>query len=247
MLPWPHPRGYREAMQLLADMGVLSRWNSVVRAADLLRSAGASKHQVDKVSDEALKRTSAGAFPKLTTLVGSQRELMEKPPLVVRITDEEELEGVRKGFEAYKAGLRPDLRLLLERYELIDFARKVVGVGSVGMPAYVGLLLSADGDPLFLQVKMAVDSVLEAHVSPANTFPDHGERVVVGQRLMQAAGDPLLGWVTGEAGRHFYVRQLRDMKVSADLTTMSHKMLTRYAEAAVRCSHTHTHGPATRR
>ena len=223
--------GYRKAMQRLADMGVMARWNSVAQAADLLRSAGASKHRVDKVAAKALVRTSAGAFPKLTTLIGGKRTLKEKPPLVVRITDKEELNEVRSGFEAYKTALRPDLRLLLDRYELIDFARKVVGVGSVGMPAYVGLFLSADGDPLFLQVKMAVASVLEAHVSTANAFPEAGERVVVGQRLMQAAGDPLLGWVETPAGRDFYVRQLRDMKVSADLTTMSHKKLTQYAEA----------------
>jgi uncharacterized protein (DUF2252 family) len=223
--------GYRDAMHLLADMGVMSRWNSVVPAATLMLGAGVSKRQIDRVAAEALVRTSAGSFPKLTTLVGSKRTLKEKPPLVVRITDQKELYEVRKGFEEYKTGLRPELRLLLDRYELIDFARKVVGVGSVGMRAYVGLFLSADGDPLFLQVKMAVASVLERHVPTSNAFSDAGERVVVGQRLMQAAGDPLLGWVSGQAGRHFYVRQLRDMKVSADLTTMTHKKLTRYAEA----------------
>ena len=96
----------------------------------------------------------------------------------------------------------------------------------------LGANLSADGDPLFLQVKTAVGSVLEPHVSSTDSFSDPGERVVVSQRLMQAAGDPLLGWVAGgEGGHHFYVRQLRDMKVSADLTRMSSKGLNRYTES----------------
>jgi uncharacterized protein (DUF2252 family) len=239
--------GYRTAMRLLADTGVMERWTSAVSASELMVHAGVSKRGIDKIAAEALARTSAGAFPKLTTLVGGKRELKEMPPLVVRITDAEELDGVRQGFEAYKSGLRPELRLLLDRYELIDFARKVVGVGSVGMPAYVGLLLSADGDPLFLQVKMAVASVLAPHVSIIDPFSDAGERVVVGQRLLQAGGDPLLGWLSDGAGRQFYVRQLRDMNVSADLTTMSHKLLTRYAEACGRVlahAHARTGDPA---
>ena len=221
---------YRNAMHLLADMGVMSRWRSAVSVPQAMTLAGASKQRIDEVTAAALKRTSSGAFPKLTALVGGKRVLKESPPLVVRITDEEELSRVRKGFEGYKTQLRRDLQLLLDRYELIDFARKVVGVGSVGMPAYVGLLLSADGDPLFLQVKMAVASVLEPHVSITDPFSTAGERVVVGQRLMQAAGDPLLGPGSGAAGRSYYVRQLRDMKLSVDLTVMSRNQLIRYAE-----------------
>jgi len=239
--------GYRQAMQVLADTSVMSRWRSSVPAPALMGAAGISKKKIDKVMADALTRTSVGAFPKLTTLVDGKRQLREKPPLVVRITDDAELETVRRGFEKYRNGLRRDLQLLLGRYELIDFARKVVGVGSVGMPAYVGLFLSADGDPLFLQVKTAVASVLEPHVSIADPFSEPGERVVVGQRLMQAAGDPLLGWVSGDGGDHYYVRQLRDMKVSADLTKMSPKQLCRYAEACGKVlahAHARTGDPA---
>ncbi len=223
--------GYRTSMRRLADQGVMSRWRSVASVPQLLVDAGATRQRVDDVVAEALARTSAGSLPKLTELVGGQRRLKEAPPLVVRITDKGELNAVRKAFEAYKVGLRPELRLLLDRFELIDFARKVVGVGSVGMPAYVGLFLSADGDPLFLQVKAAVASVLEPHVRIDTPPVEAGERVVVGQRLLQAAGDPLLGWVSGPGGQQFYVRQLRDMKVSADLTTMSRKQLIQYASA----------------
>ena len=224
--------GYREAMQVLANMGVMDRWTSSFSALALMKSAGVSKQKRDEMAAKALARTSSGAFPKLTTLIDGKRQLKERPPLVVRITDEGELGTVKHGFEAYRDNLRPELHLLLDRYELVDFARKVVGVGSVGMPAYVGLYMSADGDPLFLQAKAAVGSVLEPHVSIAERFAEPGERVVVGQRLMQAAGDPLLGWVAGgEGGRHFYVRQLRDMKVSADLTRMGPKELNRYTDA----------------
>jgi uncharacterized protein (DUF2252 family) len=224
----------------------MGRWRSVVSVPKLLKEAGASKGQVDKLSAEALTRTSAGAFPKLTTLVDGKRVLKEKPPLVVRITDDSELAEVKKAFDAYKRALRRELQLLLDRFELTDFARKVVGVGSVGMPAYVGLFLSADNEPLFLQAKLAVGSVLEPHVTITDPFGDPGERVVVGQRLMQAAGDPLLGWTTS-GDSHYYVRQLRDMKVSADLTTMSAGHLTRYAEACGRVlahAHSRTGDPA---
>jgi len=238
--------GYRNSMRDLADTGVMGRWRSVVSVPKLLKEAGASKGQVDKLSAEALTRTSAGAFPKLTTLVDGKRVLKEKPPLVVRITDESELAEVKKAFDAYKRALRRELQLLLDRFELTDFARKVVGVGSVGMPAYVGLFLSADNEPLFLQAKLAVGSVLEPHVTITDPYADSGERVVVGQRLMQAAGDPLLGWTTS-GDSHYYVRQLRDMKVSVDLTTMSSGHLTRYAEACGRVlahAHSRTGDPA---
>ena len=188
--------GYRAAVQHLADVGVLARWNAVVDAPRLLARWGDSARQIDKVTAAALENTNLGAFPKLTALVDGHREIKEKPPLVVRITDEAELATVRQGFADYRETLRPELRLLLDRYSLVDFARKVVGVGSVGMPAYVGLAMTADDDPLFLQLKMAVRPVVAPFVHVDDAFPDEGERVVVGQRLMQAAGDPLLGWAT---------------------------------------------------
>ena len=239
--------GYREAVRRLADIGVMARWRSVISVPAALALAGASERQIDKVTAAALRRTSAGSFPKLTTLVGGKRVLRESPPLVVRITEDEERDRVRAGFDAYKSGLRHELQLLLDRFELIDFARKVVGVGSVGMPAYIALLLSADGDPLFLQVKAAVASVLEPHVSTKDAISAPGERVVVGQRLMQTAGDPLLGWVAPAGGLHYYVRELRDMKLSVDLTTMSAKKLTHYATACgtvLAHAHSRTGDPA---
>ena len=212
--------GYRMAMQRLAQLGVMDRWTTVVDVPHVMTLMGSSKRQIDKATAEALKQTSVGVFPKLTALVNGKREIKEKPPLVVRVTDNAELQLVQQGFASYLDGVRPELRLLLDRFTLVDFARKVVGVGSVGMPAYVGLFMSADNDPLFLQVKLAVDSVLKPFVAVADDFPHPGERVIVGQRLMQAASDPLLGWATGPGGQQFYVRQLRDMKLSFDVTTM---------------------------
>jgi uncharacterized protein (DUF2252 family) len=129
-------------------------------------------------------------------------------------------EGLLEVFEQYRATLATERRVLLDRYVPVDVARKVVGVGSVGTRCYVVLFLGDDGtDPLFLQVKEAQRSVLEPHV-PATEFANEGERVVVGQRLMQAASDLFLGWTKGPEGQHFYVRQLRDMKGSLRVDRM---------------------------
>jgi uncharacterized protein (DUF2252 family) len=142
----------------------------------------------------------------------------------------EEFEGtVFDQFQAYQPTLPNHLRRLLERFEIIDVARKVVGVGSVGTRAFIALLEGRDAqDPLFLQVKEATRSVLEDHL-PKSRYRNPGERVVQGQRLMQAASDIFLGWTKGlEAGRYYYWRQLRDMKGSALVDTMSEPVLELY-------------------
>jgi uncharacterized protein (DUF2252 family) len=133
-------------------------------------------------------------------------------------------------FRAYRATLQDDRRHLLERFEVVDMARKVVGVGSVGTRAFIVLLQGRDGgDPLFLQVKEATASVLEGYL-PKSRYRQHGERVVQGQRMMQAASDIYLGWTKGwDANRHFYWRQLRDMKGSAVVESMTPVGLTFYA------------------
>jgi uncharacterized protein (DUF2252 family) len=143
---------------------------------------------------------------------------------------------VREQFRAYRATLRDDQRHLLERFEVIDIARKVVGVGSVGTRAFIVLLQGRDqDDPLFLQVKEASRSVLEDHL-PKSRYRQPGKRVVQGQRLMQAASDIYLGWTAGtEDNRYMYWRQLRDMKVSAVVETMGPGTLAGYARF---CAHT---------
>ena len=131
---------------------------------------------------------------------------------------------------AYRATLQDDRRHVLEQFEIVDVARKVVGVGSVGTRAFIALLQGRDTqDPLFLQVKEATASVLEDHL-PHSPYAHHGERVVKGQRMMQAASDIFLGWTTGrDVSRHFYWRQLRDMKGSALLESMAPIGITFYA------------------
>jgi uncharacterized protein (DUF2252 family) len=134
----------------------------------------------------------------------------------------------------YRHSLQPDRRHLLEGYQLVDFARKVVGVGSVGTRCWIALLLGKDtDDPLFLQIKEAEASVLEPYAGKSG-FGSHGQRVVEGQRLLQAASDVLLGWTHTQGldgvERDFYVRQLWDWKISADLDTMAPEMLKVYAQ-----------------
>ena len=137
---------------------------------------------------------------------------------------------LREQLRAYRATLQDDRRHLLERFEIVDMARKVVGVGSVGTRAFIVLLQGRDtGDPLFLQIKEATASVLEDHL-PKSRYQQPGERVVQGQRMMQAASDIFLGWTRGvDVQRHFYWRQLRDMKGSALVEAMSPLGLTFYA------------------
>jgi len=144
-------------------------------------------------------------------------------------------EGLHELLRAYRGTLEFDRRVLLEQFELADFARKVVGVGSVGTRAWIALMLGRDGqDPLFLQMKEAEASVLEEFVGPSE-FSNHGERVVVGQRLMQATSDIFLGWVHVESGldgkaRDFYGRQLKDWKGSAEIEQMVPKAMATYGK-----------------
>ena len=151
-------------------------------------------------------------------------------PASYGLTADELQHAVHEQFRAYRATLQPDRRHLLERFELIDVARKVVGVGSVGTRAFIALLQGRDQrDPLFLQVKEATRSVLEDHL-PASRYKQPGERVVQGQRMMQAASDIYLGWTKrAEANRYFYWRQLRDMKGSADVESLRPSALVFYA------------------
>ena len=163
---------------------------------------------------------------------------MSEPPLIVPLRDigtslgmsaDDIAQMVRTQFHAYRSTLQDDRKLLLQRFEVVDVARKVVGVGSVGTEAFIVLLQGRDEqDPLFLQVKEATASVLEDHL-PKSRYKQAGERVVQGQRLMQAASDTFLGWSKGERTNFMYWRQLRDMKGSAVIETMTPDALVFYA------------------
>jgi uncharacterized protein (DUF2252 family) len=184
-----------------------------------------------KQVEKARTRDSLQALSKLGELVNGRYRIVSQPPIVVPARDLEltaygisadELQHtIREQFRAYRATLQDDRRHLLEKFEVIDVARKVVGVGSVGTRAFIVLLQGRDQqDPLFLQVKEATSSVLEDHL-PKSRYKQHGERVVQGQRMMQAASDIYLGWTKGvEENRWLYWRQLRDMKGSIDVEAM---------------------------
>jgi uncharacterized protein (DUF2252 family) len=137
-------------------------------------------------------------------------------------------ENLESALSLYRESLAPERRVLLDRYQLMDFALKVVGVGSVGTLCAVALMMAAQDDPLFLQIKEAGPSVMETYLGKS-TFADHGQRVVVGQHLMQAASDVFLGWTHGQGGRHFYIRQLRDMKIKPQVELFTPATLFDYA------------------
>jgi uncharacterized protein (DUF2252 family) len=166
-------------------------------------------------------------FPKLTGSVGGQIRITDKPPLIFHpeVTRAPEARAtLDQIFKAYRETLADDRRMLLDRYRLVDAAIKVVGGGSVGRRCWIALLMAETNNPLFLQFKEAVQSVLEPYAGESE-YSHHGQRVVMGQRLMQPASDIFLGWVTAPNGRQFYVRQLRDAKIKPLIQTFSAEML----------------------
>ncbi|MFI0432732.1 MAG: DUF2252 domain-containing protein [Candidatus Nanopelagicales bacterium] len=191
---------------------------------------------VTKAVARAQARDAWSAIEKLTEVVDGRRQFRDDPPLLIRTGLSDELQGVLNTlFRQYRATLQDDRRSLLKRYQIIDFGHKVVGVGSVGLLAFVMLMQGRDEDDLMvLQVKQAQASVLEAYTSKS-VFSKHGHRVVTGQRLMQAASDSFLGWIDGPSGRGFYIRQLRDMKWSPDPASLGEKQLIAFASL---CGHT---------
>ena len=222
---------YRTRMAEFSEMGELEVWYSRVSAEDFLGLISDSKTlgKVKKAMRKARGRHSLQALSKLTRVIDGRRMINEDPPLLVRVVDEELRERIHEILQMYKRTLQADRHHLLDRYHFVDVARKVVGVGSVGTRDFIVLLEGRDeDDPLFLQVKEAEASVLEAHL-PKSVYKNQGHRVVAGQQLMQAASDIFLGWLRGRPGRDFYLRQLRDMKGSAKIENLSSGELALYA------------------
>jgi uncharacterized protein (DUF2252 family) len=198
-----------------------------------------AEKRVEKIAGKARTRDSLQALSKLGEQDNGSYRIVSQPPIVVPLRDlavtyglsaDEAEHAIREQFRTYRETLEDDRRRLLERFEIIDAARKVVGVGSVGTRCFITLLQGRDAhDPLFLQVKEATASVLEPYVGKSR-YRQHGERVVRGQRMMQAASDIYLGWTKGlDVRRHYYWRQLRDMKGSVDIEAMVPFGLTSYA------------------
>ena len=238
---------YRTAMANFAGMKNLEVWYSHLDIESAIQEYGSQfkpkmVKRTEKNVAKARTKDSMTAFSKLTEVVDGKARIVDQSPLIVPIAQlvqgrerDEMFEELRQLLRGYRETLAFDRRVLLEEFELMDFARKVVGVGSVGTRAYIALLLGRDGqDPLFLQMKEAEASVLEEFLDPSE-FSNHGERVVVGQRLMQATSDIFLGWLHIDSGldgrsRDFYGRQLKDWKGSAEIEQMVPKAMATYGK-----------------
>ena len=247
---------YQTVMQRGASMKCLDVWYAHIDVETLMGMVKRKgQERLQKQQQRASRRTSEGVFPKMAEVVDGQYRIKDEPPLIVHVeeqgdvkkTQEHEAERIKGAFDAYVETLPDDRKVLLSKYHFVDIARKVVGVGSVGTRCWVMLFMAGgDGDdPLFLQVKEAGASTLEPYFGNS-AYANHGERVVQGQRLMQEASDIFLGWTHGEVV-DLYVRQLRDMKVSAEIATLSKKefdFYTRVCASALARAHARSGDPA---
>jgi uncharacterized protein (DUF2252 family) len=215
---------------MLAEMSPLDVFYAHVdadTALSLSKTAGAA---VQKQVAKAKRNTSARVLSKLTvTNADGMPRLADQPPILAHVRELQSEDLVRTFIERYRSTIRKDVQILLENYQVVDVAVKVVGVGSVGTRCFIALLLDPNGTPLFLQIKEAEPSVLE-RFWVATPNPHHGQRVVDGQLVMQAASDVFLGWATSDDGHHYYVRQFKDMKGSVDISSLSPAELIEYLE-----------------
>jgi len=248
---------YRTRMAEFAGKRNLEVWYTrfeIEKLLPQLRSqvGGRMRKRLDKAVAKAFRRDNVHAFSKLSRDVDGERRIISDPPLIVRLDDFPDMEerdrlkaDVERRLVEYSLTLPHERRILLDQFQLVDLARKVVGVGSVGTAAWVALLLGRDGrDPLFMQVKEAQRSVMEEFVGRSE-YENAGERVVAGQRIMQASSDIFLGWlhvpesVVGQA-RDYYVRQLRDWKGSIVVEAMDPQALSVYGQlCAATLAHAH--------
>jgi len=224
-------RSYRERMAQCAEMRMLDVWYARIESDDVMAliKEDETRRQIQKRIKKARQRDE---FPKLVDVAKGKPVIRDNPPLIYHPAgaDSEEFAAqIKKSLAAYRASLYADRRLLFDRYRLQDMAIKVVGVGSVGTRCSVVLMMAVSGDPLFLQVKEARRSVLEPYAGKS-AIANQGERVVTGQRIMQSASDLFLGWTAGAAGRHFYIRQLRDMKLKPLVDQFTPATLLQYAQ-----------------
>ncbi len=223
-------RSYRQRMAEFAGMRTLDVWYTHVTATDLPNQIAdkQTRNRAQKQIAKAQQRTSLKAFDKLTEIVDGHPVIANDPPLVMRMGEQATEAEIRALFDSYTESLPSAQRRVLENFQIIDVAHKVVGVGSVGTRCFIVLLTGRDdNDPLFLQVKEAEASVLEAYL-PKTHYKHQGERVVNGLELMQASSDIFLGWMSGPAGRHFYWRQLHDMKGSVEIENLTSANLALY-------------------
>jgi uncharacterized protein (DUF2252 family) len=221
---------YREALRDYSRMSPLEVWYAHLDVETII--AEAPDEQAKKLRREfatkARQRVIENLFPRIVGEVAGKRRLVDQPPVLFHVTDPEGDEMMRAGLATYRETLPDERRVLFDRYRLEDSAAKVVGIGSVGTRCMVALFFDKENHPLMLQIKEAVPSVLAPYAGKSR-YDNQGQRVVVGQRLMQSSSDIFLGWARGQHGRDFFVRQLRDMKFSFPAEGATAVMFKRYA------------------
>jgi uncharacterized protein (DUF2252 family) len=223
---------YREHMRECSVMTPMEVWYERLDMEDLIASApdAMAKRFRQELADQARKRIIEHLFPKIATESNGRHRFVDQPPILFHVHEDHWQKRVQAALSAYRQSLSDERRVLLDRYHVEDFALKVVGIGSVGTRCYIGLFISPEGSPLILQFKEARRSVLEQYTEKSK-YENQGQRVVMGQRLMQSSSDIFLGWTRGIEGEDFYVRQLRDMKMSIPLERLNIEQLERYAKA----------------
>jgi uncharacterized protein (DUF2252 family) len=227
-------RSYREHMAQFSTMRALDVWYAAINVEDIIpaiQDEEARRRARKQLANARARSVLAHDHPALVHSDDQEPTIKENPPLIFHWHGEgrdELMASVHKSFAAYRETLSEHRRSLLDRFKLVDVAIKVVGVGSVGNVCAVLLLMASAEDPLFLQVKQACPSVLEGYVGKS-PYANHGQRVVVGCQLMQSASDIFLGWTEGEEGRHFYVRQLKDMKIKMLVESYCPSLMIQYA------------------
>jgi uncharacterized protein (DUF2252 family) len=214
---------YRTHMREYARMRAIEAWYSRLDAEIFVEEAhtAEAKRRWRRIEDNAKLQTAEHMFPRITSLINNRPRIVDQPPLVYHSREIARIaKHVTDVLHRYRMTLPEERRVILDRYHVVDIARKVVGVGSVGTRCAVALLMAGENDPLFLQFKEALPSVLEPYAGKSR-YTNHGERVVTGQRMLQSASDVFLGWTRDDDGRDFYFRQLRDMKMKINLEVMT--------------------------
>ena len=228
-------RSYREHMAEFSEIKTLELWYFALDAERMIASIADPafrRRVIKRLAKESARSVAEDIFPKLAGASGGSHFIKDQLPTIFHWKGHSPGEvqaGVKEAFARYRETLVPAHQVLLDRFEIRDAAIKVVGIGSVGTRCWVLLLMAGEGDPFFLQVKQARASVLEPFAGKS-AFPNHGQRVVNGQRLTQPYSDIFLGWTEGEAGLHYYFRQLRDIKISIRVETFGATEMTLYAQ-----------------
>lgn len=224
-------RAYRERLRECSKMSPLEVWYDRLDAQTILEMSPNSKIRRNREELIAKAKTRVGdyLYPTISSEVGGRRRLIDQPPILFHVYEKDFEQNVKIALDDYRISLPHERRVLFDRYRMEDIAVKAVGIGSVGTYCFVGLFFSAENHPLLLQFKEASPSVLEPYAGKS-TYANNGQRVVTGQRLMQSSSDIFLGWTQGKNGRHFFVRQLRDMKMSAPIERATAAQLKMYAE-----------------